>query len=1227
MASFQGLQPRVFWGLTTSIKGNINFVTDLDVLYPAGGALIFHNYVQQTQAHIKLPEPQKVLNIIIVSPNKKIIAIAEEGDKPCISLYDVKSMKRKKILGLPYESTAKEFVSIAFTFDNRYLVAIVGEPDWMMLYYNWEKGKVESQTRANNPPANPGPVYQVATNPTDSAIVAIVGPGLFRLMSVSDTVWRQYGFQKADKLPIRCVCWMTADRVLAGTDDNRLIVIEYGDLRGRYRASDISEFDLQIPEDQPGSSYSASTLQIDRDKEVTCVIAFSNGFAYTIDNYIVVFEKETKYRYKRKNVYRIRGMEFKDEIAEEMRTIRNLAVNPAQDRILATSKQSQIFSANLLASEAPATGEVVVEMDCLGESLHHGAITGLALCAWKTIFMTCGEMDRTVRVWDLTTEALILTKHYQEDIFSVALHPTGLYAVVGFSDKLRFMLVLLDDLVTTREFSIRTCREAAFSNTGNMFAAVNASVIQIYCVVTFQCVYYLKGHNGIIRSLVWTASDKSLYSCGSDGAVYEWNMFDGMRVNDVITKECDYMGISATQDGKMVYGVGSDGLLKEICNAEILREESLHHSCLYAVQLSRSDLMMFIGGTKGAILSVRYPLPRPPEYSEYYLHNYPITKMKLSYDDLNLISCSSDGTMCIWRLVNTERKCVKMDADFSYSKEILINKDDLAEKLAMIKYLENLVKSLETDHVYQIKEMETEHSDKIKELHSGYCTAIQDLKDKNQELISEHTIEINKLNNSILELKRQHAVAMEAQESDYNSKLIVEYDKFTTAEEKNRNHRNQLLKQLDDLAKSKEDALKTMSEDYEEKLRLKDSVILELNDTQKLHSQEHEEIKRQIEEDADQEIIDLRTKFEQALRTEKDTNVRLRGETGVMKKKFLSAQKEIDELKHQVNTLQNEHQQLKTEIVSREQDITNLKKEIFERDYTIQENERRFSEVKNKNQELEKFRFVLNHKIVELQMQIQPKEEEIQQKKEQIQDMEEEINEHQQNITNLKLQVAELKESVGLKEKDCLKERRVNKETQAILRRVQTELHNTAALVQEPLELKKAVIKLYHQYSEGKEFEHSRQEDRDAQYEFLRQRDHLERTVCGLKKLYYKESTKERTTDKIMKDNVKLIEEINSLRKELVDRKKHIKDLESIVGMHKFISPKEAHRKLEMAVQTKESIHEQYKHRLKELEEQIIGLQGEMQKLISKNKMLEEKPRKPEDSARITLSKKPSVTA
>lgn len=72
--------------------------------------------------------------------------------------------------------------------------------------------------------------------------------------------------------------------------------------------------------------------------------------------------------------------------------------------------------------------------------------------------------------------------------------------------------------------------------------------------------------------------------------------------------------------------------------------------------------------------------------------------------------------------------------------------------------------------------------------------------------------------------------------------------------------------------------------------------------------------------------------------------------------------------------------------------------------------------------------------------------------------MEEEINDHQQIIKNQEIQIAELKESVGLKEKECAKERRLNKETHAFVRRIRTELHHAAGLVQEPLELKKAVI-------------------------------------------------------------------------------------------------------------------------------------------------------------------------
>lgn len=116
---------------------------------------------------------------------------------------------------------------------------------------------------------------------------------------------------------------------------------------------------------------------------------------------------------------------------------------------------------------------------------------------------------------------LELYKEFQEEAYSVALHPTGLFVLVGFSDKLRLMNLLMDDIRTFKEFPIRGCREVsgtrltrrarrcctalcsncciaqcAFSNGGHMFAAVNGNVVQIYALMSFENILNLKGHKG-----------------------------------------------------------------------------------------------------------------------------------------------------------------------------------------------------------------------------------------------------------------------------------------------------------------------------------------------------------------------------------------------------------------------------------------------------------------------------------------------------------------------------------------------------------------------------------------------------------------------------------------------------------------------------------------------------------------------------------------------------------
>jgi prefoldin subunit 5 len=55
-----------------------------------------------------------------------------------------------------------------------------------------------------------------------------------------------------------------------------------------------------------------------------------------------------------------------------------------------------------------------------------------------------------------------------------------------------------------------------------------------------------------------------------------------------------------------------------------------------------------------------------------------------------------------------------------------------------------------------------------------------------------------------------------------------------------------------------------------------------------------------------------------------------------------------------------------------------LRHYLKERDETIGDKEKRIYDLKKKNQELEKFKFVLDYKIKELKKQIEPREQDIQ---------------------------------------------------------------------------------------------------------------------------------------------------------------------------------------------------------------------------------------------------------
>lgn len=100
-------------------------------------------------------------------------------------------------------------------------------------------------------------------------------------------------------------------------------------------------------------------------------------------------------------------------------------------------------------------------------------------------------------------------------------------------------------------------------------AAIYGNVVQIYSTTTFENVSNLKGHNGKVKSVVWTSEDIRIVTCGVDGAVYEWEVLTGRRLAENVLKTCSYTGIALSPDAKTTFTVGSDHTLKEISDSQV----------------------------------------------------------------------------------------------------------------------------------------------------------------------------------------------------------------------------------------------------------------------------------------------------------------------------------------------------------------------------------------------------------------------------------------------------------------------------------------------------------------------------------------------------------------------------------------------------------------------------------------------------------------------------------
>lgn len=141
--------PKHCFGLKADVTNNICYLDEQTIIYPSGSNCVLFNIDQKTQRFIPGTDKCSGMTAMAVSPNRRYVAIAEKGEKATITIYDLHTLRKKKVLSFG-ELQSTEFVSLAFSPDSKYLVSLGGRPDWTLLYWTWEKAKVMAYTKATN---------------------------------------------------------------------------------------------------------------------------------------------------------------------------------------------------------------------------------------------------------------------------------------------------------------------------------------------------------------------------------------------------------------------------------------------------------------------------------------------------------------------------------------------------------------------------------------------------------------------------------------------------------------------------------------------------------------------------------------------------------------------------------------------------------------------------------------------------------------------------------------------------------------------------------------------------------------------------------------------------------------------------------------------------------------------------------------------------------------------
>jgi chromosome segregation ATPase len=471
---------------------------------------------------------------------------------------------------------------------------------------------------------------------------------------------------------------------------------------------------------------------------------------------------------------------------------------------------------------------------------------------------------------------------------------------------------------------------------------------------------------------------------------------------------------------------------------------------------------------QGGLRAFKFPFPQegsgPEDFVEYNTPGVSLTHLKTAFNERYAFAGSTDGSIWIFKLNDKEGRIARQEKDWSFSEEVLVPKSELKESYQLLTELKTKVENLKNDSDIQLRQKDNAHTSKLKEISDKFSIEIDSLKDSTAGLEQDYKSSIEQNRADLLSLRKENNQQLQEVKQSFVEKLESEKNRYASLVDRRNQLEAQWQYRMNQLAAEHQDNTEEIQKYFKKKIDDMSAAIAKKKRDASKYAVKHEENIQEITEDIDRECLEISYAFQNKLKEEKLALQSVQVENLEMKVTFQALVQEVDDHKKQLLDCEKEARRLTECIKKLESDIMGLNLERKEREDTIVDKEKRVYDLKKKNQELEKFKFVLDYKIIELKKQIEPREMEIELLKKQIEEMSLELKGYGLKHLDLEKSLDDLvlKNQAASMRKSTEYWR--NQQIKAIMNSVQQDVANAVKYVKDVDQLKRICTRIYHTY-------------------------------------------------------------------------------------------------------------------------------------------------------------------